>query len=290
MRALRLLLALPLLLLAACAADPDAPDPYADRVAAEHEGETPTPTGLAAPVEAALATARPVYARLDDEDVTGYLARPDTAGNEAPAPVEAGVVVIHEWWGLNENVRMMTERLAAQGYVALAVDLYEGETAATSDAASSLMSTAMESPERLERNLQQAVAYLREEEGVERVGVIGWCFGGGWSLRAALAMPDALDATVIYYGQLVTDPDRLRRLDMPVLAIFGAEDSTIPPSDVEAFRTALDDLGIPAQVEVYEGADHAFANPSGERYAPEAANDAWEKTTAFLAEHLKDEA
>jgi carboxymethylenebutenolidase len=108
-----------------------------------------------------------------------------------------------------------------------------------------------------------------------------------WSLRTALALPERLDAAVIYYGRPVTDADRLAALEMPVLALFGGADDSIPQDTVRAFEAGLDAAGVPNEVVVYPGAGHAFANPSGNRYEPEAAEDAWSRTTAFLAEHLK---
>ena len=118
------------------------------------------------------------------------------------------------------------------------------------------------------------------------MGVIGWCFGGGWSFRTALALPDAIDAAVIYYGEPVTDRDRLDALEMPILGLFGGADQGIPVARVREMEAALDALGKDATIVVYDGANHAFANPSGRRYDAEAAEDAWTRTTAFLAEHL----
>ena len=125
------------------------------------------------------------------------------------------------------------------------------------------------------------------ERGATAVGTIGWCFGGGWSLAASLANPEAVDATVIYYGRLETDPARLAALASPVLGLFGSEDRGIPASSVREFEAALASLGKPAEIVIYDGANHAFANPSGGRYDPEAAQDAWAKTKAFFAEHLR---
>ena len=150
-----------------------------------------------------------------------------------------------------------------------------------------LMRAAQENAERLRENLRQARAWLGEELGVDKVGVIGWCFGGGWSLQTALMLGDEIDATIIYYGRLVTEPEALEPLTSPVLGIFGAEDQGIPIDSVRAFEAALGDLGKPAAIHVYEGADHAFANPSGTRYNAEAAEDAWMKTVSFLAGNLK---
>lgn len=268
------------LLLVACT-DRDAD--YTDAMAERHDGETPAATPITDRAAGPdVTTSGPVYARFDDDEVTGFLARPvGSEGTELP-----GLIVIHEWWGLNENIQEMTRRLAGEGYVALAVNLYGGEVAENSDRAQELMQTAMSNAEASTENLRQAVAYLRAQENVGAVGVMGWCFGGAWSLRAALAMPGEIDATVIYYGQLETDRERLAVLDMPILGIFGAEDEGIPVAQVRAFEEALGDLGKDAEVYVYEGADHAFANPSGERYDAEAAEDAWARTLAFLDEHL----
>jgi carboxymethylenebutenolidase len=149
------------------------------------------------------------------------------------------------------------------------------------------MSASMEREAELEDNLRQAYAFLTEEAGAPRVGVIGWCFGGGWSLRTALMLPGEIDAAVIYYGRLITDREQLKALDAPLLGIFGAEDGGIPIDGVKEFETALNELGKDSQILIYDGAEHAFANPSGTRYDAEAAEDAWAETLAFLEEHLE---
>jgi len=280
--AILLLLALPFA--AGCSADgaENGDDDYADRMAAEHADDSPSP-GFAAEGEGETAdveSERVAYAEIGGKAVEGYLARP--AGGAEGAP---GVIVIHEWWGLNDNVETMARMLAQQGYQALAVDLYDGESADSAQGARALMSAV--DAEAAKENLRQAHAYLRQKRGAGRIGVIGWCFGGGWSLQTALLLGDDLDAAVIYYGRLVTDEAELVKIQAPILGLFGSEDGGIPVSSVHTFRAVLDELGKPAEIHVYEGANHAFANPSGERYEPEAAKDAWEKTTAFFAAHLK---
>ncbi len=115
---------------------------------------------------------------------------------------------------------------------------------------------------------------------------MGWCFGGAWTLEAALFAPDKVDAAVIYYGRLITDPHALEALQAPVLGIFGDLDQGIPLDSVRAFEAALKELGKPADIRIYEGADHAFANPSGTRYKADAAEDAWARTLTFFATHL----
>ncbi|MGF1498726.1 MAG: dienelactone hydrolase family protein [Elainellaceae cyanobacterium] len=222
------------------------------------------------------------YGTVDGEAITGYLARPADATDPLP-----GLIVIHEWWGLNENIEMMTRRLAGEGYTALAVDLF-GQTAETPEAARSQVQAATQNPDLLRENLRQAYQYLAETQQAPTIGSIGWCFGGSWSLQTALLFPDALDAAVIYYGgNLITDPAELEPLSMPILGIFGGLDDNPSVETVREFEAALNELDKSVEIYVYEGADHAFANPSGTRYNAAAAEDAWEKTTAFLNEHLK---
>jgi carboxymethylenebutenolidase len=264
------------LLLALGAAGAVASDePYAEAMAREHAGDVP--------VAAAAADGSPAEgvrgASIEYAGGQGYLARP--AGE-----ARAGLIVIHEWWGLNDNIREMSNRLAAEGYLALAVDLYEGQVAEDAGQARELMSAAMGDADRVDEHLHGAFRWLREEGGVEQVGSIGWCLGGALSLRTAIMLPEALDAAVIYYGRLVTEPEQLAPLMMPILGIFGGQDRGIPIESVRQFETMLQTLGKTAEIVVYEAADHAFANPSGTRYEPEAAADAWRRTLEFLAEHL----
>ena len=254
---------------------------FIDRMQDEHEGDTPVENASKDIGQSAdVITEAVTYATVGGKEVTGYLAKPENAGEDTPA-----LIVIHEWWGLNDNIRMMTRRLAGQGYVALAVDMYYGEVADSPDKAGKLARSVEQEP--AVNNLSQAYDYLTGEEGAGKVGTIGWCFGGGWSLRTALAMPEKIDATVIYYGRLITDAEQLQKLDMPILGIFGSEDQGIPPSTVNEFEAALKEAGVTNSIHIYEGANHAFANPSGSRYDKEAAEDAWQKTTDFLGRFLK---
>jgi len=257
-----------------------------ERMAEEHEGDRPIANEASMykpsePVDGKWVN----YAMVDGRTVKGYLAQPQGEMKDSePLP---GLIVIHEWWGLNDNIEMMTQRLAGEGYNALAVDLYNGDTASTSDQARKLMSRAMQDKQTGVSNLEQAHEFLTDSLGAPRTGVIGWCFGGGWSLQAALAMPDQIDATVIYYGELVTDPQQLKKLNMPILGNFGSEDHGIPPEKVNEFKKVLGSLGKTADLKIYEGANHAFANPSGTRYNKEAAADAWKRTVKFFANNLK---
>ena len=180
-----------------------------ERMASEHANETPTPTAAAEEDPAATVSGSEViYADLEGASVGGYLARPQTEGTFP------GVIVIHEWWGLNDNVRAMADRLAGEGYLALAVNLYEGEAATDRDGARSLMMASMGKTDRLKDNLRQAHAYLKKR-GATRVGSIGWCFGGGWSLQTGLLLGGDLDAMVMFYGRVVTEAADLATLEAP---------------------------------------------------------------------------
>jgi carboxymethylenebutenolidase len=208
----------------------------------------------------------------------GFLAKP-SAEDGYP-----GVILIHEWWGLNDNIKNEAQKLAKEGYVVLAVDLYDKKVAQTPDEALALVGSFDQ--ERGIQNMLAAKAYLQNEEKVSKVASLGWCFGGGQSLQLALSSDD-MDATVIYYGRLVTDKEDLSAINWPVLGIFASEDQGIPVVMVREFEVSLNDLGVENAIHIYEGADHAFANPSGDRYNLEAAEDAWDKTLAFLDKNLK---
>jgi carboxymethylenebutenolidase len=252
------------------------------RMAQEHRHDKPSasPAALEEPAQPVEAE-EVAYGEAGGKPLHGYAARPKAARGALP-----GVLVIHEWWGLNDNIRAMTRRLAGEGYQALAVDLYGGAHADDPDAAMKLVNGVLQNPAAAQESLRRGAAWL-EAKGAKRMGVIGWCFGGGWSLATALLLPEKIDATVIYYGHLETDPAKLAKLRHPVLGNFGGDDKSIPPDAVHAFESALRKQGTPVDVKIYEGAPHAFANPSGGGYRPEAARDAWQRTTAFLAKNLK---
>ncbi len=268
------------LLVAACGNSSE--EEFIDRMDREHQGDAPVENAAQDLKQSAEVSGEEVqYATVNGQEITGYLAKSE--GNSA-AP---GIIVIHEWWGLNDNIRMMTDKLAGEGYTALAVDLYNGKVAQSPDSAGSYARSVND--EDAIDNLTQAYDFLTEEEGASKTGVIGWCFGGAWSLQTALAHPDKIDATIIYYGRLVTDAEQLRSLQMPVLGIFGEEDEGIPVEQVKEFESVLDEVDVENNIYIYEGADHAFANPSGTRYNKEAAKDAWHKTVRFLEQNLKGE-
>ena len=247
----------------------------------------PSPTGAVSEAEfKAMHTLRTDAApprKGQEVEVAGvkmYLSLPE--GAKAPLPA---VLVIHEFWGLNEHIQHWADRLAANGYAALAVDLYGGKVATTREEAMALVKSV--DAARATEVLKAAYDFLQKDERIraEHTGSLGWCFGGAWSLRAAMALPD-LDAAVIYYGNPVTDPNELARIRAAVLGIFGTKDKSIPPEKVAEFRQALDAAGVRHRILEFD-AEHAFANPSGERYDEHAASTAWQETSAFLEQYLK---
>jgi carboxymethylenebutenolidase len=254
-----------------------------DAMSREHADDSATPSEAAsiAPDRAVVADEKLAYAEVVEELSYGHFVIPADMVEPYPA-----ILVIHEWWGLNEGVRAMADRLAGLGYIVLAVDLFGGETAATPAEARELMLDVVENPDVATENIRQAFEFLRDTAGAPRIASLGWCFGGGWSLNTALLFPDELNATVIYYGQVTDNESKLRPMNVPVLGIFAAEDRGIPVKSVKGFRQALQNLEKNYDIEIYPGVGHAFANPTGTNYNAEAAGKAWEKTVAFLDSHL----
>ena len=229
-----------------------------------HDNAPPKPTGAA------------IELKVGDASSTAYVARPKGAPKGA-------VLVIHEYWGLNDWVKHMADELAEKGYLALAIDLYKGKVATDPKEAGALMQG---KDEKWGDQVEEAgLEWLKSNAPKARVATIGWCMGGGESLNATLHDPKDVDATVIYYGLPVTDVAQLKTLRGPVLGFYAKKDGWITPDKVAAFEKALTEAGIKHQLHSYD-ADHAFANPSSGRYQPAAAKDAWKKTRAFLAAHI----
>jgi carboxymethylenebutenolidase len=228
------------------------------------------------------------------EGSLGYLVYPNStdknatsiAGQQQKLPA---VVMIHEWWGLNDNIKEMADELAGEGYVVLGADLYNGEVATDPNRARELSSSVGENPQQAITNLQSAVQYLASLPNVNssRIAGLGWCFGGGQSLQLALnSEQHPLAATVIYYGNLVNDTSELSKIKWPVLGIFGDQDNSIPVDSVRAFGRGLNETGVTNEIYIYPGVGHAFANPSGDNYAPQETADAWQKTLTFLDKYV----
>lgn len=279
--------ALLLCLLAACGGNDSADDAAranVDAMSREHASDSgkPSAAGELAPRQEVIGERLP-YAEVDEHLVYGYFVFPEDMVEPLPA-----VIMIHEWWGLNDGLRAMADRLAGEGYIVLAVDLFRGQVATTPDAARDLMLKVIENPVLAEENLRQAHDFLQNIARAPAIASLGWCFGGGWSLNTALLYPDELSAAVVYYGQVTSNDEQLENLNVPILGIFAAEDRGIPVKSVREFESALQRLRKDFDIRVYPGVGHAFANPSGNNYNAAAAADAWALTLSFLDERLNN--
>jgi carboxymethylenebutenolidase len=232
-------------------------------------------------LSAFAADGKSVSYKSGDETVQGILYTPTGKG---PFPA---LIVIHEWWGLNDWVKDQASKFADQGYVALAIDFYRGKVATTPDMAHEIMRGVPE--DRAKRDLHSAFVFLESQADVKksRIGAIGWCMGGGYALDVALQEP-TLAADVINYGHLATDPEALKKINASILGLFGGQDHGITPDDVHKFGAALDKMGKKIDVTIYPDAGHAFENPNNkDGYRPDDAADAWKRTAEFLAQNLK---
>ncbi len=209
-------------------------------------------------------------------EVTGWLALPETT----PA---ATILVIHEWWGLNDQIRTMTAALAEAGYAALAADLYKGVVTEDVNTANSLLMS-VDPLEAIDTLVSWAHWLKGHPNGTGKLGTIGWCFGGGWSLNASLAAP--VDATIIYYGKCDKSADELAALQGPVLGHFAMQDDWITREMVDGFEFSLAQAGKDYALHWYD-AMHAFANPTlAPRYDETNATLAWERSLTFFQDNL----
>jgi carboxymethylenebutenolidase len=208
----------------------------------------------------------------------GYLSTP--ASGRGP-----GIVVIQEWWGVVGHIKDVADRFAAQGYVALAPDLYYGETATEPDEAGKLMMALQ--MDKAARDLSGAVDYLRNHQAVDpkKVGSVGYCMGGGLSLYLATVAP--IDACVIYYGVLPGVQPDLSKIQCPVLGHYAEHDDFASPEKAQALEDELKKLGKQVQFYIYPGTTHAFFNDDRpEVYNDAAAKQSWDRTLAFFRENL----
>jgi carboxymethylenebutenolidase len=199
------------------------------------------------------------------------------------------LIIIHEWNGLVDRVRQVADAFASQGYLTLAADLYQGRTGTGPEENRRLSSEARGNLPAVIANLNAAQRFLRQRADVTgKIGVMGWCFGGGMALSYALG-GEHHDATAMFYGSLVTDPAELKRLDHPLYGTFAGQDRGIPPEQVRRFTAALDSLGIQNDVHIYDPVGHGFwlyvDQEPGTREAP--ARDAWARLMRFLGTVLR---
>lgn len=234
---------------------------------------------LADPIKLAAASGS-----LSDITITTAGGRKVTAALGIPAKTPApAILLVHEWWGLNPQIRGVAAQLTDLGYLSLAVDLYDGKVARDPAAAKQYVS-AVKPDEAIDTLTSWIDALHKRPDCNGKLATIGWCFGGGWSLRASLARP--VDATVIYYGDVTPPATVLQALKGPVLGHFGGLDQSITPPTVDAFEARMKQIGKPVTIYRYPDAKHAFANPTGQNYEAADARQAWDRTVAFLKETI----
>jgi len=257
----------------------DTPTDIARRSLVKGLGALPLASILASPALAAQAASTLEEVAITTgggRRVTGALARPEAL----PAPA---VLTIHEWWGLNDQIKAVTAEYARQGYLALAVDLFGGEVAETRERASAL-ARGMDSAAGADIMASWSGWLRGHGQSSGKLGTVGWCFGGGWSLRTAVTVP--VDACVIYYGRCDLPAEELARLQGPVMGHFGTKDGFIDEAMVARFAAAMNEAAKSYGVHWYE-AEHGFANPTGARYDEADAQLAWARTLDFFGDQLR---
>ena len=268
-----------LLLFAAGCGESEAPSAPAEPiapVAVEPEGAPTADTGSVA-VDSELLP----YAEVGDNLIYGHFAFPSDMVEPLPA-----IVLIHDVWGLNDDMRALADRLAAMGYMVLAVDMYGGSGVASDVVeARAFAIQVIENPETTADNIRQALDFVGIA-GAPSKAALGYGLGGTWSLNAAERFPDEIDAAIMFYGQVIAEETRLEAINAPVLGLFGARDRAVSLASVTDFEAAMRRLGKRPTVQIYSNAGHAFADPSRRDFDEETAADAWQRTVDFLKENL----
>lgn len=217
------------------------------------------------------------YGEVDESLVYGHFVIPVDMIEPLPA-----VIMIHDWWGLNEEMRALCDALAAEGYIVLGVDLFGGSTAASAADARQLEIAVVENPDLATENLRQAFDFLTNIASAPSVASVGYGFGGSWSLNAAVDLKDRLAATAMFYGQVSSDRGWLSSVDAPVLGFFAGNDRAVPADTVAAFRESLAALEKEHDVVMFDGVRRGFADPLSANYDAALAQESWGQLVAFL--------
>ena len=224
------------------------------------------------------------YALIKGQLVHGYLSQPAQKHDGAP-----GLILIHMWWGLDQHMRDLADQLARQGYVVLAVDLFNGHTTRDRTKAAHLADVADANPTGTLSNLEQAVSYMTAQQHVDNLGVIGWSFGGRWAFQIASDLPQDFNALAVFYAPPYTEPSQLALLRMPILAFFGGRDPFVPLAVVNKFQWAAGLASANLTIHIYPDANTAFDDPGSTAYNQRDADDAWRQLESFLAANLKQD-
>jgi carboxymethylenebutenolidase len=217
---------------------------------------------------------------IDSQDgkVPAYVNKPTEVSNKTP-----GVIIIHEWWGLDPHTKGVADKYASQGYVAIAPDLYVGASTRNPDEARKL--SASVTTQNSKKMIDSTVVYLKALD-LSRVGISGYCFGGTHAFNYVCESKE-VSAGVIYYASRLPSDEQLAKISVPLLLIYGNQDHSVNPAQARQLELTLKTLGKNVQLLLYEGAPHAFANENNKQaYRPEATKDSWDKTVLFFNTHL----
>jgi carboxymethylenebutenolidase len=209
--------------------------------------------------------------------LAGYLAEPTSQPR-------AGLVVIQEWWGLTPDIKDIADRYSQEGYLSFAPDLYHGVVAEEPDDARKAV---MEMDrDRAAQEIDAAIAWLKGEHGVAKVGIVGYCMGGGLTLATALRPGSGADAAHVYYGGGMPPADQIATIRIPVMGSYGSLDEGIPEEQVNTLRETLEKAGVSNDIKMYEGAEHAFFNDTRPAFHPAAAANSWTRSLQWWKSHL----
>ena len=268
--------------LSSCNAGRDAEQPSPAVIAAEPDAVLEPATDEDANPGTSVVDEILPYAEVNEQLVYGYFAFPADMVEAIPA-----VILIHDRWGLDEQTRELSRRLAAEGYIVVAIDLFGGEVADSPGPARTLEIGVFENPQLAAENIRQAHRFVKDTFGSPRIASLGFGFGGGWSLNAAMLLPDELSASVIFYGQVTDDERKLATVQAAVLGLFGADDRVIPARSVLEFEKTLQLLDKNFEIEIFPGAGRGFADPRSKNFSAETTALAWVHTLKFLGQHLE---
>ena len=211
-------------------------------------------------------------------EIAGYLAEPEDED------AKAGLIVIQEWWGLTDDIKEIADRYSVEGYLAFAPDLYHGQSANEPDEARKL-AMAMER-DVASQEIDAAIGWIKTAHGLDKVGCVGYCMGGGLTLATAIRPTSNVDAVHVYYGGGMPPAEQIATIKVPVLGSYGAEDAGIPVDQVDMLRATLEEHGVANDITVYPGAGHSFFNDTRPAYHEDAALDSWMKSVEWFEQHL----
>ncbi|MFK8052308.1 MAG: dienelactone hydrolase family protein [Woeseiaceae bacterium] len=281
-------LVMAVVVLGAC--QPKTPVEAVDKANASPESTESTTSGTASEEPPLPANAEPLlveaqlmsYSETDDGLIRGYFAYPQSMVEPLPA-----ILLIHDWWGLDQVVKDTADRLASDGYMVLAVDLFDGKVATSTPEAAALSRDLIEQTDAADSNIKDAHRFLTAVAGAPDVASMGWSMGGYWAVKTTRLLPGQVGAAVNFYGQIDDDPELIQQIDAPLLGLFGANDRSVETARIRDYSAVAKEAGLDMTLHVYPEVSSGFANPEDARYNVDVAEDAWQRTMVFLNLHLR---